>query len=306
MRRNTWAAMAMGLLALGLGAGCGKTRFVHPNPAPVVTDTTPPAEVTSLTATPGPNAGEVTLAWVASTSPDVAQYQITVTELVGSTVVQQFAVTPGSATGVTVVGLTVGVSHQFLVQTEDTSGNVSTGVTATATPAALAPVTGLVAIPGNGSVTLQWNPSVSSGVTGYVVRVTDLSTSTLVQTVNVTPGSAGGTTVSSLTNGTNYRFDVQTIDANNNTNAPPDPSVTATPSAAADTQPPSNVSNLTAFPASQQVTLSWTPATDNVGVIQYNVTVTNLLTAAVVQSLTVTPGSATGTTVTGLRTPRAT
>lgn len=301
--RHTWGAMALGVAVL-VAAGCGKTRFEHPAPpAPPAADTTAPAEVTNLTATPGPNAGEVTLAWTPSTSPDVAGYVVTVTELAGGTVVQ--TINPvaggGSANGLVVTGLTTGVSHSFLVQAFDAIPNTSAGVTATASPAALAPVTGLVAIPGNGTVTLQWNPSSSSGVTGYVVRVTDLSTSSLVQTINVTPGTATGTTVTTLTNGTNYRFDVQTIDANNNTNAPPDPSVTSTPSAAADTQAPTNVGNLAALPASQQVTLSWTPATDNVGVIQYNVTVTSPPgTATVVQTLTVTPGSATGVTVTGL------
>jgi hypothetical protein len=165
-------------------------------------------------------------------------------------------------------------------------------------------VTGLTAIPGNGLVVLQWTPSASTGVTGYTVLVTPQGGPAL-PLINVTPGSAAGTTVTGLTNGVPYSFTVTTVDSGNNTS--PGVTANATPAAAVDTQPPTDVSNLTATPGSTQVMLSWTPATDNVGILNYQLTVSTPPPAApstadgatIVQTITL-GSSATSTTVTGL------
>jgi len=118
-------------------------------------DTTPPAEVTGVSATVAD--GSVTLSWDDPADPDFDGVQI--------------GWAPGGATPVTVAagvesyqatGLTNDNEHSFTITTIDESGNKSVGVTIAATPTAPdvnAPgdVTSLSALEGDGYVELTWS-----------------------------------------------------------------------------------------------------------------------------------------------------
>jgi len=93
-------------------------------------DTTPPGEVTSLTATAGVQ--QVVLTWHDPGDADFSKVQVTWTPG-GSTPVE---VGKGTQTS-TCSGLTGGQSYTFTVKTVDNAGNVSAGTTATATAAIL-------------------------------------------------------------------------------------------------------------------------------------------------------------------------
>ncbi|MCI0343146.1 MAG: fibronectin type III domain-containing protein [Planctomycetales bacterium] len=220
-------------------AGCGKTEFgTSPagptGPGPTPGDTTPPAEVTNLTATPGNT--QVILAWTPSISPDIASYVVTVTPTApAGPSMTPISVTPGSATGLTVTGLTNGTTYTFLVQGVDTSANTSVGVSVSATPTTVldttppSAVTNLQAAPGGGQVTLTWGAATDNvGVTNYTVATRDLVNLVNLATVNVSPTVVPlGTTITGLTNGIAYRFTVRAQDAAGNTGPPT--SVDATP-----------------------------------------------------------------------------
>ncbi|MHC5020141.1 MAG: hypothetical protein ACYTGX_08540 [Planctomycetota bacterium] len=276
------ATAAVTIMALG---GCGKTEFgSDPAPTPPPLDTTAPDDVTNFTATPGPNAGEVTLDWTPSISPDAIGYNITVTPQGGSPAPEP-QVTPASANTYVVTGLTSGLSHDFLIQTEDSSGNVSTGVTVTALPGVMQDPINVTAVPGNNSVTLNWtNAPAPPAVANYVVTIVT-PTGVTPGSVTVTPGGGGTTSVTlgvggiatgptTLANGVAHTFRVQSADTNNNFS--PGVLVSATPTPTPDTTPPVDSTTITAVPSNQQVDVYWGPATDNIGVASYTVTATDL------------------------------
>jgi hypothetical protein len=93
-------------------------------------DTTPPAEVTSLTATPGN--GQVTLNWTDPADSDFNEVEITFTPAVTG-ITQPIIVAKGTATKV-ITGLTNDTEYTFTIKTKDDTGNTSIGTTATATP----------------------------------------------------------------------------------------------------------------------------------------------------------------------------
>lgn len=112
------------------------------------------------------------------------------------------------------------------------------------------------------SVQLNWNASSDNvGVTGYNVY----QGSTLLGTVAGTSATVNG-----LAEATTYTFSVTALDdAGNESGAA---SVSATTLSGADTTPPSNPTNLTAFgETTSSVELSWNASGDNVGVTGYNI-----------------------------------
>lgn len=97
----------------------------------VAADTTPPNNVTNLTATPGETI--VDLAWTVSTSGDVAGYQI----LQGTTVL-------GTVTGTTyqATGLTASTQYTFTVKAYDGANNYASGASVTTTTSTATTPTG--------------------------------------------------------------------------------------------------------------------------------------------------------------------
>lgn len=186
--------------------------YDHPAPlAPSVSDTTPPSNVTSLTATI--TANSVTLSWTAATdNVGVTGYQIT-----GG---------PGTVnvtgTSASITGLQPNTTYTFTVKALDAAGNKSSGtsINVTTSPSAdttppSAPANLAVTGKTSTSVSLSWNASTDNvGVTGYNVYQNGV----VVPTGNVT---ISGTTaaVTGLTASTSYTFSVRAKDAAGNLSA---------------------------------------------------------------------------------------
>jgi fibronectin type 3 domain-containing protein len=161
-------------------------------------------------------------------------------------------------------GLTNGTTYYYVVAATYTGGPVAGGASAnssqaSATPQAPVPQppAGLIATPGNGQVSLSWNPS--SGATSYNVK-----RSTVSGGPYMTVGSPSTTsfTNTGLTNGTAYFYVVSAVNASgeggNSTQ------VSATPQGLVPA-PPSGVS---VTPGNTQVSLTWNASS---GATSYNV-----------------------------------
>ncbi len=110
--------------------------------------------------------------------------------------------------------------------------------------------TGLVATAGDGGVALHWTPVADEGLAGYVVYRSTNSGATWVETARVgTPT----TSVTGLTNGTEYTFAVTAVDTSNNESTL-SLTAAATPR---DTTPPEVPFGLQAVPGNGQVELTW-------------------------------------------------
>lgn len=129
-------------------------------------DTTAPNEVTSLQAT-NINENSLTLTWIASTSADIASYDVYNGEtLLGNTTNASYPVN----------GLSMSTTYTFTVKAKDLSGNISAGASITATTTA----TSLRSYNANTENILFYNDSDFTGVwqstntsTGYNTLVTD-------------------------------------------------------------------------------------------------------------------------------------
>jgi len=128
-----------------------KLDFITVADAVTGTDTTPPAQVTGVTPTPGD--GQVALAWTASTASDFASYRVfrgTSTPVSTSGTPLKSGVTTPTTTDTTAVN---GTTYYYVVQALDTSGNASTASAAVpakpvAAPAGQSPWTTAVTLPG--------------------------------------------------------------------------------------------------------------------------------------------------------------
>lgn len=168
-----------------------------------VADTTAPNDVTNLT-TSNLSTTSVTLNWTASSSSDIANYEI----YNGGSLI-----TSTASTSYTVTGLTHSTQYTLTVKAKDGAGNVSNGTNVTfttVTPDTTAPdnVTNLsTANVTQTGLTLNWTASVSSDVASYDVY-----------NGGALLGNVTGTTynVTGLTASTQYTFYVKAKDGNNN------------------------------------------------------------------------------------------
>ncbi|MET3920710.1 fibronectin type III domain-containing protein [Arthrobacter sp. UYEF20] len=132
----------------------------------------------------------------------------------GTTVVKTQTVT-GNVGTVVVTGLTNGTAYTFdVAATNGVGTGAASAASNLATPATIAgtPTIG-TATAGNLSATLTWTAPASNGgsaITGYQVRA--FAGTTLARTQTVT-GNVGTVSVTGLTNGTAYTFDVAAINA---------------------------------------------------------------------------------------------
>ena len=152
----------------------------------------------------------------------------------------------------TVTGLTNGTTYTFKVQAVNAQGNaVSASVTATPVTTPAKP-TGLTATVNDQQVTLNWTAPTNTGgsaITAY--QVSQDSGTTWTGTGSTTTSH----TVTGLTNGTAYPFQVRAVNSQGNGAA--SDSVTATPATI-----PAKPTNLTATAGHHQVTLAWTSGGD--------------------------------------------
>jgi len=118
---------------------------------------------------------------------------------------------------------------------------------------------GLQAAPGNAQVALVWNPATDNvGVTGYrVYRDGQLIAS---------PAGAQQTD-KGLTNGHSYTYAVAAVDAAGNQSGTA--TISATPKSSRDVTAPTAPPGFTAVAGDRQVALSWSAASDDVGVVYY-------------------------------------
>lgn len=246
-------------------------------------DVTAPNNIANLT-TSSITATSLTLSWSASTSGDVASYDI----YDGITLLGNVATTNYSATG-----LTEKTQYTFTVKAKDSSGNVASGTSITVTTAditAPANVTNLTtANVAQTTLTLNWTASTSSDIASYDV----FNGTTLL--ANVTTTTYG---VTGLTASTQYTFTVKAKDASNNIAS--GASVTVTTSVSLDTTNPEPVTALTAgTPTSDSIPVSWTLSTSG-DVANYEVAYSSNGGTTYTVSSAVVNSSSTTYTVTGL------
>jgi predicted phage tail protein len=238
-------------------------------------DTTAPSAPTGLTPTVV-STSQIDLAWTASTdNVGVTGYRVERCQGASCTTWAQVG-TP-STTSFSNTGLTANTTYRFRVRAVDAAGNLSaysaiaSGRTQAAgdTTAPSAP-TGLTATPQTPTqINLAWTASTDNvGVTGYrVERCQGAGCTSFAQVGAPTTTSFNDT--GPLSPSTTYRYRVRAADAAGNLSAYSSIVTTATP-AVPDTSPPGATTGLTAAAAgSSQVDLSWTAATDDVGVTGY-------------------------------------
>lgn len=185
----------------------------------------PPLAPSGLVAVAGE--GQVVLSWIASPESDVKGYKV-------------FRSTSSPATGGTLIGeptvpswldtdVTNGVEYFYQVKAVDYRNDSIASAEVTATPDEIdavpaAPV-GVTATPGNGQVVVTWTASPEPDVVSYKVYRHTASPATGGSVVG-TP-TAATYTDSSVSNGTQYFYQVVAVDASQD--SPPSSVVSATP-----------------------------------------------------------------------------
>lgn len=199
-------------------------------------------------------------------------------------------------------------ANEVLYVGDDPSGGAVDGAArwsrVTVPPPAPAPPgtpTAVTAFPGDGQAVVSWTPAQDGQpVTSFTVRNSFASNGTLVADVlvNPTPGTSivpTSVTVTALTNGVSYQFEVLASNAVGSS-APSAASNTVTPQAATVPGVPIGV---VATADNAQALVAWSaPANGGSPIISYTVTA---LVGGVASGISSTvPGSATGADVTGL------
>jgi hypothetical protein len=230
-----------------------------------LTDSTPPANVSLLTATPGD--ARVTLNWTNPVDADFAGVK-----LLRKTTAYPLDENDGTlvytGNGITFLdlGVTNGVTYYYAVFAFDNVPNYSSGALANATPVGgpdTTPpglVTNLTATPGNAQVQLNWNNPNALDFAGVKL---------LRKTGGYSTGPADGTLVyqgtqqsyldTGVANGTEYFYTIYAYDAVPNYSAGADASATPT---ATDTTPPGAATTLVAVAGDAVVQLTWTNPND--------------------------------------------
>ncbi|MDE0526078.1 MAG: fibronectin type III domain-containing protein, partial [Thaumarchaeota archaeon] len=252
-----------------------------------------PAAPAGLAASPGD--AQVVLSW---TEPDDGGSPVTgyVVEYSsdGGTSWSAFGDGAGTATSVTVTGLTNGQQYEFRVNATNAAGTgpASDAVPATPRTVPAAPA-GLAASPGDAQVVLSWTEPDDGGspVTGYVVEYSS-DGGTSWSAFGDGAGTATSVTVTGLTNGQQYEFRVSATNAAGT--GPASGTESATPRG-----PPAAPAGLTATPGDAQVVLSWTEPDDG-GSPVTGYTVEQRSGSAAWAPSAVSPVTVTNATVTGL------
>ncbi len=244
-----------------------------------ITDTTAPTAPTGVTATI--SAGTVIVGWTAATD------NVAVT---GYRVLRNganLATLPGSATSFTDTAPPPGIALTYSVVALDAAGNASPAGTATAVTvadtAAPSVPTGLTASRLGAGVVLSWTASTDNvGVTGYGVYRDGALVTTVTVTTWTDPNPATGA----------HTYAVDAVDAAGNRSA----QTAAINVTIGDTAAPTAPASVSATVNATGVAVSWTAATDNVGVAGYGVYRDNVLIATVTAGTTHTdPNTTPGT-----------
>jgi len=177
-----------------------------------------------------------------------------------------------TGTSLAVTGLTASTATAFFVKAKDAVGNISAAsntvnvntlagldTVAPSAPSALA-ASGTTTV----NTTLSWNASTDNvAVVAYQIFQNGVFKTSI---------TGRSFTITGLTAATTYTFTVKAIDAAGNLSAVSNTASVTTLPNAADTTIPTTPANLTATNTTQTETqLTWTAATDNVGVASYSV-----------------------------------
>ena len=230
-----------------------------------VTDVTPaPRPPPGITVTPGN--GSLAVAWSAptgGTTPDGYELQWKL-ETAGT--YQSHTLT---GTSYTITGLTNGSAYDVRVRSTHTAGN-SAWVVSEGTPVAPIPapsaVQSLAAARGDGQVTLTWTAPATGTPTRYRVRYRPTGS----QAAHTTgTHDASPVTITGLTNGTEYTFEVRGEDQTNSLFGPWT-SVRQTPTSAAPDPAPGVPTGLTVTPSgSFTLLVEWVAPTTGGTVVSY-------------------------------------
>ncbi|BDW93803.1 hypothetical protein MACH07_26350 [Flagellimonas marinaquae] len=227
-------------------------------------DSEPPSAISDLAAS-NTTSTTTQLTWSPSTdNVGVSNYQV----VQDGTIIAN----TGTNTNFNVTGLSPSTSYDFTIVAEDAAGNTSnTGNTVTVTTGALIDTEAPSSVSDlassnitSTSVNLSWSASTDNvGVTNYEIfqdgtSIANIGTNTVLNLTGLNPN-------------TSYDFSVEASDAAGNVSAPGNVLVVTT-LAAPDTEAPSAVLDLTSSNTTPTTTdLNWSPSTDNVGVVNYQI-----------------------------------
>ena len=213
----------------------------------VVTPPTVPAAPGGLVATAGN--GQVALGWTASSG--ATGYTVKWSTTAGG----PYTSIPVAGTSYDHTGLANGTTYFYVVSASNSAGESPNTSEVSATPQPPPPPaapTGLGATPGNGQVSLSWNPS--AGATSYTVKAA-LTTGGPYDAFTQ-PGVTGTTFVNAgLSNGTTYYYVVSASNASGEGADSIEKAATPQPP-----PPPAAPAGLGATAGNAQVVLSWTAA----------------------------------------------
>jgi chitodextrinase len=216
-------------------------------------DVTPPAPPQNLTAVAGD--GQAVLRWSPNTEPDLLVYRI----FGGTTPLPSVQIDSiAGDTTRTIAGLINGTTYFFRITAVDNAYNQS-GFSneVSATPANIdppAPPQNLVAMAGDGQVTLQWSPNMEPDFLRYrLYGGTAPAPTTQIDSALARLDTVRA--ITGLTNGTTYFFRLTAVDSALNQSAFSN-EVTSTPG---DTSAPAAPVNLAAVAGDGQITVTWTP-----------------------------------------------
>jgi endoglucanase len=230
-----------------------------------------PSAPSGLTATVA-SASQINLAWSAVTAPAACTVSYSVYR--GTTSGFTPSTSNRVATGLTSAsfastGLSGSTTYYYLVQAVDAAGSSSSSAQASATtqtapdtqapsaPSAL--TTGAIT---STTVALTWTASTDNvGVISYTI---------FAGSTPIGASSSAAATVANLTPGTTYTFTVKARDVAGNVSVASNAVVVTTITETPGGEPPSPPTNLVWAASGMTVTLSWQPATDDVGVVAYD------------------------------------
>ena len=161
-----------------------------------------------------------------------------------------------TTTGHTVSGLDNGVAYAFRIRAVNVSGPGAASDEATATPGPVpARPTGLTAMPGDGSVALEWDNPRDATITGWQYRIATTGDYGVWTDIGASGPETTGYIVAGLANGTVYRFRLRAVNDSG-------PGAESEEAAATPAPAPAKPTGLKATPGSGRVLLEWADPND--------------------------------------------